>query len=131
MSFHYHIQSGMKKKKRFIALKDAYHGETLGALSMGDLDLYSSIYKPLMLDVIRVKVPDCYRCEFSKKENFCNCECFVYMEEELEKNSEEVSAVIIEPLVQAAAGMKIYPPLYLKKLREGCDKYKVHFIDRK
>lgn len=128
MSFHYNKQVGSEKKKKFIALEDAYHGETLGALSMGDLDIYSEIYKPLMIDVIRVKAPNCYRCEFSKSRESCNCECFSYMEEELYKNSDEISGVIIEPLVQAAAGMKIYPPLYLKKLREACNKYKVHFI---
>ncbi|MDK0979101.1 adenosylmethionine--8-amino-7-oxononanoate transaminase [Clostridium perfringens] len=128
MSFHYNRQSGKEKKKRFIALEDAYHGETLGALSMGDLDIYSSVYKPLMIDVIRVKAPNCYRCEFSKRRENCNCECFFYMEEKLKKYSEEISGVIIEPLVQAAAGMKIYPALYLKKLREACDKYDVHFI---
>ncbi|ELC8441420.1 adenosylmethionine--8-amino-7-oxononanoate transaminase [Clostridium perfringens] len=128
MSFHYHKQSGKEKKRNFIALEDAYHGETLGALSMGDLDIYSAVYKPLMIDVTRVKAPNCYRCEFSKDRESCSCECFSYMEEELEKNSENISGVIIEPLVQAAAGMKIYPPIYLKKLREACDKYDVHFI---
>lgn len=128
MSFHYHKQSGKEKKKKFIALEDAYHGETLAALSMGDLDIYSAVYKPLMIDVIRVKAPNCYKCEFSKDRQNCNCECFSYMEEELEKNSEIISGVIIEPLVQAAAGMKIYPSLYLKKLRAACDKYDVHFI---
>lgn len=128
MSFHYHKQSGKEKKRKFIALEDAYHGETLGALSMGDLDIYSAVYKPLMIDVTRVKAPNCYRCEFSKDRGSCSCECFSYMEEELERNSESISGVIIEPLVQAAAGMKIYPPIYLKKLREACDKYDVHFI---
>lgn len=128
MSFHYNKQVGNEKKRRFIALEDAYHGETLGALSMGDLDIYSEVYKPLMIDVIRVKAPNCYRCEFLKCRESCNCECFSYMEEELYNNSDEISGVIIEPLVQAAAGMKIYPSLYLKKLREACDKYKVHFI---
>ncbi|EGT3616472.1 adenosylmethionine--8-amino-7-oxononanoate transaminase [Clostridium perfringens] len=128
MSFHYHKQSGKEKKRKFIALEDAYHGETLGALSMGDLDIYSAVYKPLMIDVTRVKAPNCYRCEFSKDRESCSCECFSYMEKELERNSESISGVIIEPLVQAAAGMKIYPPIYLKKLRDACDKYDVHFI---
>lgn len=128
MSFHYHKQSGKEKKRKFIALEDAYHGETLGALSMGDLDIYSAVYKPLMIDVTRVKAPNCYRCEFSKYRESCSCECFSYMEKELERNSESISGVIIEPLVQAAAGMKIYPPIYLKKLRDACDKYDVHFI---
>ncbi|MGL4450808.1 MAG: adenosylmethionine--8-amino-7-oxononanoate transaminase [Sarcina sp.] len=128
MSFHYHMQSGKQNKKRFIALEDAYHGETIGALSMGDLDIYSEVYKPLMIDVERVQAPDCYRCPYLKTRENCSCECFEHMEKAIKENADEVSGVIVEPLVQGAAGMKIYPPLYLKKLREACDKYEVHLI---
>lgn len=128
MSFHYNMQSGKEKKKKFIALEDAYHGETIGALSMGDLDIYSAVYKPLMLDVQRVKAPDCYRCPYNKNRENCSCECFEHMEKVMSENAHELSGVIVEPLIQAAAGMKIYPSLYLKKLREACDKYDIHLI---
>jgi adenosylmethionine-8-amino-7-oxononanoate aminotransferase len=64
MSFHYFQQTGHPRKRRFAALTDAYHGETLGALSVGDLDLYSRIYQPLMLDVLKAPGPDCYRCPY-------------------------------------------------------------------
>ena len=128
MSFHYHIQSGKEKKMKFIALEDAYHGETIGALSMSDLDIYSQVYKPLMIDVNRVKAPDCYRCPYKKTRENCSCECFEHMEKAISENHEELAGVIIEPIIQGAAGMKIYPSLYLKKLRETCDKYDVHFI---
>ncbi|MGL4741243.1 MAG: adenosylmethionine--8-amino-7-oxononanoate transaminase [Sarcina sp.] len=128
MSFHYNIQSGREKKTRFLALEDAYHGETIGALSVGDLDIYSAVYKPLMIDVTRVKAPDCYRCPYSKTRETCSCECFEDMDKVMAEYKDELSGVIIEPLIQAAAGMKIYPPLYLKKLREACDKYDIHFI---
>lgn len=128
MSFQYHQQTGKTKKVRFAALQDAYHGETLGALSVGDLDLYSNIYKPLLLNTLRVEAPDCYRCKYDKKRSNCNAECFEAMEEALEKHHEELSAIIVEPMVQGAAGMKIYSPLYLKKLRKACDFYDVHII---
>lgn len=128
MSFHYHVQLGKSNKSKFIALEDAYHGETIGALSMGDLDVYTNIYRPLMLDVTRVKSPDCYRCPYSKTRDNCSCECFEYMENEIKKNHDSISGIIIEPLVQGAAGMKIYPKLYLKKLRDCCDKYDIHII---
>lgn len=128
MSFQYHYQTGNPQKKRFLALTDAYHGETIGALSVGGVDLYSKIYKPILLDVERVEAPDCYRCPYGKKSENCNCECFEKAEEVFEKFGHESCAMIIEPLLQGSAGMKIYPPLYLKKLREICDKYNVHLI---
>ncbi len=128
MSFHYNQQVGKTKKKRFVAITDAYHGETLGALSMSDLDIYSKIYKPLMIDTIRVNGPDCYRCEFKEKRDTCNAECFVNMEKIVEDKHEDISGIIIEPMLQGAAGMKIYSSKYLKKLRKLCDKYDIHLI---
>ena len=128
MSFQYHLQTGNSKKKRFMALSDAYHGETLGALAVGGVDLYSEMYKPLMMDVIRIEGPDCYRCPWGKCRDNCNCECFSKAEEAFEKHAEETAAIIVEPLLQGSAGMKIYPPLYLLKLRQLCDKYNVILI---
>lgn len=128
MSFQYHLQTGNSKKKRFMALSDAYHGETLGALAVGGVDLYSEMYKPLMMDVIRIDGPDCYRCPYGKCRDNCECECFKNAEIMFEQHAWETAAIIVEPLLQGSAGMKIYPPLYLKKLRELCDKYNVHLI---
>ena len=145
MSFQYHQQTGHPEKKRFMALSDAYHGETIGALSVGGVDLYSELYKPILLDVIRIDGPDCYRCPYGKhcaghyewddelncsfpQDKSCRCECFKNAEEAFQKYGAETAAIIVEPLLQGSAGMKIYPPLYLKKLRELCDKYNVHLI---
>jgi len=128
MSFQYHFQTGNPQKKRFMALTDAYHGETIGALSVGGVDLYSALYNPMLLDVIRIESPDCYRCKYGKCRETCGAECFVHAENAFEEYANEVCAVVVEPLVQAAAGMKIYPPVYLKKLRKLCDAYNVHLI---
>lgn len=128
MSFQYHYQTGNTQKKRFMALSDAYHGETLAALAVGGVDLYTELYKPIMMEVIRIDAPDCFRCPYNKCRNNCSCECFKKAEEQFEKYGNETAAIIIEPLLQGSAGMKIYPPLYLKKLRELCDKYNVHLI---
>ena len=128
MSFQYHYQTGNPQKKRFMALSDAYHGETLAALAMGGVDLYSELYKPILMDVIRIQAPDCFRCPWGKCRDNCACECFIKAEEQFEKYGNETAAIIIEPLLQGSAGMKVYPPLYLKKLRELCDKYNVHLI---
>ncbi len=128
MSFQYHYQTDNPQKKRFMALNDAYHGETLAALSVGGVDLYSELYKPLLLDVVRINGLDCYRCPYNKCRDNCSCECFEQAENAFEKYGNETAAIIVEPLLQGSAGMKIYPPLYLKKLRQLCDKYNVHLI---
>ena len=128
MSFQYHQQVGNTQKKRFMALTDAYHGETVGALSVGACDLYTEIYKPILLDVARVEAPDCFRCPYGKCRENCSCECFEKAEKTFEKYGDETCAMLVEPLLQGSAGMKIYPPMYLTKLRELCDKYNVHLI---
>lgn len=128
MSFQYHYQTGNPEKKRFMALSGAYHGETLGALSVGGVDLYSELYKPMLLDVIRIEGPDCYRCKHGKLRETCDGECFCCAEAAFAEHADETCAIVIEPLLQAAAGMRIYPPIYLKKLRALCDRYNVHLI---
>ena len=128
VSFQYHYQTGNPQKKRFMALSDAYHGETIGALSVGGVDLYSEIYKPILMDIVRIDGPDCYRCPYGKCRDNCSCECFEKAEKAFTEFGDETAAILVEPLLQGSAGMKVYPPLYLKKLRELCNKYNVHFI---
>ena len=128
MAFQYCAQNGKEHKKRFMCFTDAYHGETLGALSVGALDEYSKVFEPIMVDTIKVQAPDCYRCPYNKHRDSCECECFEDAEKKFEEYGHETCAMIIEPLIQGSAGMKIYPPLYLKKLRALCDKYDVLLI---
>lgn len=128
MSFQYYQQIGKNKKIKFAAISGAYHGETIGALSVGDLDLYNKIYKPLMIDTIRVEGPDCYRCKYGKERCTCSAECFEAMEKTLAKRHDELCAIIVEPMVQGAAGMRMYSPVYLKKLRKACDCYDIILI---
>ena len=128
MSFQYHQQVGNTHKKRFMALTDAYHGETIGALSVGACDLYTEIYKPILLDVERVPAPDCFRCPYGKCRDNCTCECFEQAEKVFENFGNDTCAILVEPLLQGSAGMKVYPALYLTKLRALCDKYNVHLI---
>ncbi len=128
MSFQYHEQTGNPQKTRFMALTEAYHGETIGALSVGDCDLYTKLYKPILMDVIKIEAPDCYRCPYGKNRDNCSCECAEKAVKTFAEYGEETSALLVEPLLQGSAGMKVYPPLYLKKLRELCDEYNVHLI---
>lgn len=111
-----------------MCLSDGYHGETIGALSVGTLDLYAKIYKPMLMDTIQIEAPDCYRCKYGKCRDCCGCECFVRAEEAFAEHGDETCAIIVEPLLQGSAGMRIYPPLYLKKLRELCDRYGILLI---
>lgn len=128
MAFQYQYQVGKPEKKRFMCLSEGYHGETIGALSVGSMDLYAKIYQPMLMDTIRITAPDCYRCPYGKTRCTCECECFEHAEKSFERYGAQTAAIIVEPLLQGSAGMRIYPPLYLKKLRELCDEYDVLLI---
>jgi adenosylmethionine-8-amino-7-oxononanoate aminotransferase len=128
MSFQYWQQVGIPQKTRFVSITEAYHGETVGALSVSGCDLYRRIYQPMLLEEFQVQGPDCFRCPYGLVRDACNAECFEHMESLLLGEHEQIAAVIIEPLVQGAAGMRIYPPVYLRKLRELCDHCGVHYI---
>jgi len=128
MSFQYQYQTGHEKKTKFMCLTEGYHGETIGALSVGSMDLYAKIYKPMLMDAIHIESPDCYRCPYGKCRDCCNIECFEHAEKAFAEHADETCAMIVEPLLQGSAGMRIYPALYLKKLRELCDKYNVLLI---
>lgn len=128
MSFQYQYQTGHPKKTKFMCLTEGYHGETIGALSVGSMDLYAKIYKPMLMDTIHVEAPDCYRCPYEKCRGGCNAECFEHAERAFAEQADEICAMIVEPLLQGSAGMRIYPAIYLKKLRGLCDKYNVILI---
>lgn len=128
MAFQYHYQTGKPEKTKFMCLSDGYHGETIGALSVGTMDLYARIYKPMLMETIQIESPDCYRCPYEKNRNECDCECFEKARIAFENHADQTAAIIIEPLLQGSAGMRIYPPLYLKKLRKLCNTYNVLLI---
>jgi len=128
LSFGYRKNNGTSAKKRYIYLDAGYHGETLGALSVCGEQLYTELYGEIMMDNIRVQGPDCYRCPYGKKRYECNAECFEHMEKAMAKHAHETTAVMVEPLLQCAGGMKMYPPIYLKKLCETAKSHDIHTI---
>jgi adenosylmethionine---8-amino-7-oxononanoate aminotransferase len=128
MSFQYWQQSGKSRKTRFVSISEAYHGETLGALAVSGCDLYRDTYRPILMQGFSVQGPDCFNCPYGLERDTCSAECFAPMEEAVTAHHEEIAGVIIEPLIQAAAGMRIYSPVYLQKLRALCDRYQVHYI---
>lgn len=128
MSFHYWRNQGQRQRQRFITLSNSYHGETLGALAVGDVALYKETYAPLLMQAITVPSPDCYWRESGESWADYSRRRFSAMEQALERHAHETCAVIIEPLVQCAGQMRMYDPVYLQLLREACDRYQVHLI---
>jgi adenosylmethionine-8-amino-7-oxononanoate aminotransferase len=128
MSFHYWRNQGQKQKTQFVTLSNSYHGETLGALAVGNVSLYKDTYEPLLMQVISVPSPDCYYRELGESWTDYSRRRFELMEATLNRHADSVCAVIIEPLVQCAGGMRMYDPVYLSLLRAACDKHHVHLI---
>lgn len=128
MSFHYWRNIGRSDKQRFVTLTNSYHGETVAAMSVGDVALFTDTYKPLLLDTFKVPSPDCYLRPDGVSWEEHSRTMFAHMEQTLAEHHEEIAAVIVEPLIQGAGGMRMYHPIYLKLLREACDRYDVHLI---
>jgi adenosylmethionine-8-amino-7-oxononanoate aminotransferase len=128
MSFHYWLNRGHGEKTRFIALTGSYHGETLGALSVSDVALYRKTYAPLLLTPELAPSPDTYEGEPGESAVAIAARRLLQMRSLLERHAHETCAVIVEPLVQCAGGMRMYDPSYLAGLRALCDEFNVHFI---
>ena len=128
MAFQYCQQTGRTGKTRFMCLSEGYHGETIGALSVGSMDLFAEMYKPMMMDNIHIEAPNCYRCPYGETRDTCSCACFEHAERAFAAHGHETAAMIVEPLLQGSAGMRIYPEEYLRKLRALCDAYDVLLI---
>ncbi|MDH5694064.1 MAG: adenosylmethionine--8-amino-7-oxononanoate transaminase, partial [Gammaproteobacteria bacterium] len=128
MSYHSWRNQGKKQKTKFVNLSNSYHGETLGALAVGDVALYKETYEPLLMKAITVESPDCFhRAEGQSCEDYSRIQ-FQKMEQVLSEQADEICAVIVEPLVQCAGSMRMYDPVYLSLLRKACDQYGVHLI---
>ncbi|MNQ28322.1 Adenosylmethionine-8-amino-7-oxononanoate aminotransferase [compost metagenome] len=128
MSFHYWRNCGHEGKKRFVTLTNSYHGETVAAMSVGDVALFTDTYKPLLLDTFKVPSPDCYHRPEGVSWEEHSRTMFAHMEQTLAEHHGEIAAVIVEPLIQGAGGMRMYHPIYLTLLREACDRHGVHLI---
>ncbi len=128
MSFHYWHNSGQPQRTHFIALSNAYHGETLGALSVSDLPLYRAVYGPLLLEPIVAPSPDWLDAEAGETADDVARRRLGDMRTLLERHAHETCAVIIEPLVQCSGGMRMHSPLYLAGLRALCDEFDLHLI---
>jgi len=128
MSFHYWLNKGKTSKTTFISLENSYHGETIGALSVGDVALYKKTYQPLLMKTITVPSPDSYLKDKGETDRQFAERQFEKLETILASRADEICAIILEPLVQCAGYMRMYDPVYLERLRKACDDYEVHLI---
>ncbi len=128
MSFHFWQNQGQRGKTRFIALANSYHGETLGALGVGDIPIFTHTYAPLIQPAFIAPAPDCQQAAAGESCAAVTARALAGMRALLEQVAAETCAVIVEPLVQCAAGMKMHEPAYLTGLRALCDEFAVHLI---
>ncbi len=129
MSFQYWKQAGRPKKEKFIALDRGYHGDTIGTMSVGGTSGFHSVFAPMFFDSYRLPSPYCYRCPCEKQSpDCCSLECLLPLEAILETCGQTIAGIILEPLLQAAGGMIVYPVRYLGKLAEIAKKYGIHII---
>jgi adenosylmethionine-8-amino-7-oxononanoate aminotransferase len=128
MSFHYWRNAGRREKQRYVALGGGYHGETLGALSVTDVPLFRDAYAPLLRQGATVPSPDWRAAEPGESAVEHAIRRAADLENYFDEHHEETAALIVEPLVQCAAGMAMYHPEYLRRASELCDRYEVHFI---
>lgn len=128
MSFQYWRNTGRSRKTKFVHPRNSYHGDTIGAMSVGGIELYREIFSPLLFPTFEIPSPYCYRCPAGKERGKCDIDCLKPLEELLRERSEEIAAFILEPLVQASGGMIIYPAEYVRRAAEICRRYEVHLI---
>lgn len=128
MSFHYWRNQGVPGKTRFMALTGGYHGETLGALSVTDVPLYRETYQPLLLQPLFAPSPDSYLAAPGESAEAYADRAADALDRLLAEHTDSLAALILEPLVQGAAGMRMYPARYLARARAACDRYGVHLI---
>lgn len=129
MAFQYWQHSGQPRRTRFVALDEAYHGDTIGAVSVGGIDLFHRLFHPLLFHTLRVPSPHPYRyAGGSLGPEACRDACLAALEALLADRAEEIAALIIEPRVQGAAGILVHPPGYLRGVADLCRRHQVLLI---
>ena len=123
MAVQYWANSGNTGRTKFVGLEEGYHGDTLGAMGVGYVEAFHKDYQGVIRPAYHAVSPHCTNCPSGKEPRTCNVECFDSMEEIAQKHHNEIAAIIVEPLCQAAAGVRIYPEEYLRKLRKLCDEF--------
>ena len=114
---------GQRRRRTFITLHYAYHGDTVGAMSVGEDSIFTQAFTPLLFPVTRVHAPYCYRCPLGLERATCQIDCLAGLERALQSRGDEVAGVLVEPMLQGAGGMIVWPAEFLAGARRLCDRY--------
>lgn len=128
MAYQFWRHRGEMRRTRFVSFRLGYHGDTLGAVSVGGVDLFQKTFRPLLFKSLKVDPPYCYRCPLNLKFSSCRYKCLEAVESALKKNRAGLAAFVVEPKVIGAGGMIVQPPGYLSRLSRLCKKYRVPLI---
>jgi adenosylmethionine-8-amino-7-oxononanoate aminotransferase len=130
MAFQYWRHLGRPEKSKFISFKNAYHGDTVGAMSVGGIDIYHEVFRPLLFPTVQAPSPYCYRCELCQEQDssLCRKECLAELERLIAAHAHELAGLVIEPLVQGAGGMIVQPAGFVRRVRELCDRFDILMI---
>lgn len=123
MAWQYWRNKGQPRRDVFLALHHAYHGDTVGAMSVSANSVFTGVFSPLLFPVARAHAPYCYRCPLGLERATCALDCLGDLEEQLRARGDTVAGVVIEPMIQAAGGMIVWPAEFLAGVRSVCDRY--------
>lgn len=129
MAYQYQVHKGRPERSRFMTFNNAYHGDTIGAVSVGGIGIYHATFKPLMFETIQAPSTYCYRCELGCADPLtCGMKCLDALESLMNKHASDCAGLVIEPMLQGAGGMIVQPPGFLRRVRELCDRYELLMI---
>jgi len=129
MAYQYQCHCGQPQRSRFVRLQHAYHGDTIGSMSVGGISIYHDTFRPLLFETIEAPAPYCYRCPLSKASaQTCGLACLAELERIIVQHQQELAGMVLEPLLQGAGGMLVHPAGYLRGVRELCDRYGILMI---
>ena len=114
---------GQRRRRTFITLHYAYHGDTVGAMSVGEDSIFTQAFTPLLFPVTRVHAPYCYRCPLGLERATCEIDCLAGLEHALQTRGDEVAGVLVEPMLQGAGGMIVWPAEFLSGVGRLCHRY--------
>jgi adenosylmethionine-8-amino-7-oxononanoate aminotransferase len=123
MAFQHHQLRGDEARTEFVALRGGYHGDTIGAVSVGGIDLFHRLFAPLLFPVHHAPQPYCYRCPLGKSWPSCAMACADEVEKVFAERPGRIAALVLEPVMQGADGMIAQPPGYVRRMREICDRH--------
>jgi adenosylmethionine---8-amino-7-oxononanoate aminotransferase len=123
LALQYWLNRGQPRRRTFVTLHHAYHGDTVGAMSASEDSLFTRSFASMLFPVVRAHAPYCYRCPLGLKRSDCKIDCLGDLEARLREGGDSIAAVLIEPMLQGAGGMIVWPPEFLAGARRLCDQY--------